>query len=77
DPPVLAAVVKAAEGETIDPASLGIIVDGRGYKPEFNQETGRMSLVLEETSDEEFHVVTFRAAFKGGRVSRVTRIFRI
>ncbi|MFA6670845.1 MAG: dipeptidase [Bacillota bacterium] len=77
EPMVLTAVVKAAEGEAGDPGSLGIIVDGREYMPEFNQETGRMSLVLEETSDEEFHVVTFRAAFKGGRVSRVTRIFRI
>ncbi|MFS0646298.1 hypothetical protein [Siminovitchia sp. 179-K 8D1 HS] len=54
-----------------------IIQDGIGHKPTFDRKTYTLSLQLNESLKERFHVVTFGAANKAGKIKRETRIFYI
>jgi membrane dipeptidase len=73
--PVLSAAIEAQEGADINVLSLRVIVDGRVNIPEFDPETGTISLELREPLEDGFHVVTFLAADLDGDATRETRIF--
>jgi len=75
--PLLKAEVLRLNGSNIDESSFRVIVDGIVYTPEFNAETGELSLQVEEPLVEKFHVVTFEAVNNSGKISRETRIFYI
>lgn len=75
--PLLSAKVTAEKGAKADESSFRVIVDGIPYKPVFDRQTSTMSLQLHEALKERFHVVTFEAANKAGKVTRETRIFYI
>ncbi|MGE5630190.1 MAG: dipeptidase [Caulobacteraceae bacterium] len=75
--PTLTAIVTTDKGSEIDEDSLRVIVDGNVYIPEFNKETGTISITVEEPLKEKFHVVTFEAANHGGKIAREARIFCI
>ncbi|SFB21839.1 membrane dipeptidase [Lentibacillus halodurans] len=75
--PLLKADIATKKGPAVDENSLKVIVDGITYEPDYNEETSTLSLQLEEDLQERFHVVTFEAANKTGKVTRETRIFYI
>lgn len=75
--PLLSAKVTAEKGAKADESSFRVIVDGIPYKPVFDRQHSTMSLQLHEALKERFHVVTFEAANKAGKVTRETRIFYI
>ena len=72
--PLLTAKV---EGDEIDLDSIRVIVDGIEYNPSFNKDTSTISLQVGNPLNEKFHVVTFEAANRDGKVERETRIFYI
>ncbi|GIN19428.1 MAG TPA: membrane dipeptidase [Bacillus bacterium] len=75
--PLLSAKVTTEKGAKIDANSFRVIVDGIPYTPAFDKKTSTISLELNEGLKERFHVVTFEAANKAGKVTRETRIFYI
>ncbi len=75
--PLLKAEVLRLKGSKIDESSFRVIVDGIVYTPEFNSETGELSLQIDEPLIEKFHAVTFEAANNSGKITRETRIFYI
>ncbi|OZU87999.1 membrane dipeptidase [Virgibacillus indicus] len=75
--PLLKAEVETKRGAPLDEVSLKIIVDGISYEPDYNKDTATISLQLTEDLQERFHVVTFEAENKAGKVSRETVIFYI
>jgi membrane dipeptidase len=75
--PELTAEIATKRGPAVDENSFRVIVDGMEYEPEYNRETSVLSLQLTENLEERFHVVTFEAANRAGKVSRETRIFYI
>ena len=77
DNPFLSARVMASEVTPIDASSLRVIVDGKVYTPEYDEESGIVSLELKELPGEKFHAVTFLAAGKSGKVTRETKIFHV
>ncbi|OEH54831.1 membrane dipeptidase [Oceanobacillus sp. E9] len=75
--PLLTAKVETKKGTPVAIDSLKVIIDGITYKPNFNNDSSTLSLQLTEDLQERFHVVTFEAANKAGKVTRETRIFYV
>ncbi|QQK74787.1 membrane dipeptidase [Salicibibacter cibarius] len=65
------------EGEKADESDFRIIVDGIEYEPEFDEETGTLSLELDEPLKERFHAVTFEVTTEAGGTERETKIFYV
>jgi membrane dipeptidase len=75
--PLLTAEIRTERGPAVDENSFKVIVDGIEYEPEYNRETSTLLLQVPEDLEERFHVVTFEAANRAGKVTRETRIFYI
>lgn len=75
--PLLKAKVSVLKGSKIDESKFRVIVDGIVYTPEYNSETGELSLQIEDPLIEKFHVVTFEGANNSGKITRETKIFYI
>lgn len=75
--PLLTAKIERDTGSHIDEAGFRVIVDGIVYTPEYDAETGTLSLQVPEPLVEKFHVVTFEGANHSGKITRETRIFYI
>ncbi|WP_313346889.1 dipeptidase [Sedimentibacter sp.] len=75
--PLLKAEVLKDKGSHIDESKFRVIVDGIVYSPEYDEETGELSLQIDEPLIEKFHVVTFEGENNSGKVTRETRIFYI
>ncbi|SFE02833.1 membrane dipeptidase [Lentibacillus persicus] len=75
--PLLEAEIATKRGAPVDADSFNVIVDGIDYEPEYDSETSTVSLQLSEELQERFHVVTFEAKNRAGKVTRETRIFYI
>jgi membrane dipeptidase len=75
--PLLTAKINWDKGSVIEENSLQVLIDGIPYKPEFNKETSTVSLQVKEPLKEKFHVVTFEATNKAGKIEKETRIFYI
>ncbi|WP_176446335.1 hypothetical protein [Lentibacillus sp. CBA3610] len=75
--PLLEAEIETKRGAPVDKDSFKVIVDGITYEPSYDNETSTLSLQLEEELQERFHVVTFEAKNRAGKVTRETRIFYI
>jgi membrane dipeptidase len=73
--PKLSATLTLAPGQTLDPDSLAVVLDGIRYIPTYDEKTGTLSLTPAEPLIEKFHVVTFEAADRNGVSTRETRIF--
>ena len=89
--PLLTAQVSRKPGSLIDETGFRVIVDGIVYEPEYDAETGLLSLQMEDellgsgplnasgTSQMpgNFHVVTFEGRNNSGKVTRETVIFYV
>lgn len=75
--PLLTAQVRRDKGSHIDESSFRVIVDGIAYTPEYDAQTGTLSLQVQEPLVEKFHVVSFEGANNSGTITRATRIFYI
>lgn len=75
--PLLKAQVLRLNGSSINDTNFRVIVDGIVYEPEFNTETGELSLQINEPLIEKFHVVTFEGENNSDKVTRETRIFYV
>jgi len=73
--PYLSASVGTNGGSALDAASFRIIIDGKEYAPQYDAAAATLSLQVEEDLAKGFHVVTFAAANKAGKVTRETVIF--
>ncbi|SDI71494.1 dipeptidase [Natribacillus halophilus] len=65
------------EGEALNESDFRIIVDGIDHEPDFDEETGTLSLELDEPLKERFHAVTFEAETGDGETERETKIFYV
>ncbi|ALX48858.1 dipeptidase [Lentibacillus amyloliquefaciens] len=75
--PLLQADIETKKGAPVDEDSFKVIVDGIAYEPDYNKKTSTLSLQLSEELQERFHVVTFEAENRAGKLTRETRIFYI
>lgn len=75
--PLLTAEVSRLNGSNLDESTFRVIVDGIVHTPEFDPETGELSLQIDEPLLEKFHVVTFEGENNSGKVTRETRIFYV
>ncbi|GAB3794246.1 dipeptidase [Virgibacillus kimchii] len=72
--PELSAKIETA---AVDENALRMIIDGRAYEPEYDEESQTMTVQVEEALEEKFHVVTFEVRNEDGEIKRETRIFHI
>lgn len=89
--PLLTATVTPDRGSKIDESGFRVIVDGIAYEPEFDAETGILSLQMEvellgsgplnEAGTQQmpgnFHVVTFEGRNNSNKITRETVIFYV
>ncbi|WP_164215815.1 dipeptidase [Virgibacillus sp. YIM 98842] len=75
--PMLRAEIELADGTAINENGLRVIIDGKIYEPDYDEDSSIMAFQPEEGLKEKFHVVTFEAASESGEKKRETRIFHI
>jgi membrane dipeptidase len=75
--PVLGAKIETTAGAEVDRDAFRIIIDGRVYEPEYDENNAMLTVQPDNALDERFHVVTFEAADPRGNPKRETRIFYI
>lgn len=75
--PLLKAQVRRDKGSHIDESSFRVIIDGIVYTPDYDSETGALSLQVPEPLVQKFHVVTFEGKNISGKITRETRIFYV
>ncbi|MDW7671396.1 MAG: membrane dipeptidase [Bacillota bacterium] len=89
--PLLTATVTPDRGSKIDDSGFRVIVDGIAYEPEFDAETGLLTLQMEvellgsgplnEAGTQQmagnFHVVTFEGRNNSNKITRETVIFYV
>jgi membrane dipeptidase len=73
--PMLTAEIEVQEDTAID--GVRIILDGKVYDPEFEDNSFMMAFQPDEALKEKFHVVTFEVTSGEGEVKRESRIFYI
>lgn len=64
-----------APADAIKTLDFRVIVDGIAYEADVDESSSTLSFKLTDSLVEQFHVVTFEATDKDGKVERTTRIF--